>query len=179
MPLPAPTTPTHPTSAPWAQPVASSPDFLSSSFPSLPPPSPHHPPSPSPSTQLFHPSKPRISNLDLLLPRQLHPDQLKIVIQHLRIPQTTPPPILIHPLPKNPISLLDLGVQDLELCGVDGRRAVEAVVEGEAGEGLEVGEVGVVACGAEMVEGGYDLVASVVEDPGAEWGGVFSLAIRD
>ena len=43
--------------------------------------------------------------------------------------------------------------------------AVVAVVEGVVREGLEVVAVGFHAHGAEGVEGGYDLVAGVVEDP--------------
>lgn len=61
--------------------------------------------------------------------------------------------------------MLDLRVDELELGGLEGRAAVVAVVEGVVGEGLEVVPVSFHAHGAEGVEGGYDLVAGVVQDP--------------
>jgi hypothetical protein len=46
------------------------------------------------------------------------------------------------------------------------------LVEGVVGQGLQVGEVGVVAHGFEVFEHADDVVAGVVEDPVAGgWGG--------
>lgn len=126
-----------------------------------------------PRTSRSRAPKNRLTHALIPLSRHTPLNQPEIIIQNLRVAQTAATPVLVDAVAESEVGLGDLGVQGVQLGGVDGRGAVVAVVEGEAGEGLEVGEVGVVAGGAEVVEGGEDLGAGVVEDPfAARWSGV-------
>jgi hypothetical protein len=61
---------------------------------------------------------------------------------------------------------VQLALQVLDLAGVHLRWAAVVVgVEGVVREGLQVGDVGVVAGGFEGFEGADDVIAGVVEDP--------------
>ena len=68
------------------------------------------------------------------------------------------------------MSVLKLALQILQFAGVEGWAAVVVLVEGVVREGLQVGEVGVVAHGFEVFEHADDVVAGVVEDPVAVGG---------
>jgi hypothetical protein len=113
---------------------------------------------------------PRTSNLrpqHTLIPilRQTQTHQPKIIIQRLGIQQTDTPPILIDAKLQILVRVPQLALQVLYFADVQRRAAVVVLVEGVVGEGLQVGEVGVVAGGFELFEHADDVVAGVVEDP--------------
>jgi hypothetical protein len=74
-------------------------------------------------------------------------------------------PVFIDALLEDGVGVCDLGVDELKLGRLERWITVPALVEGVAGEGLEVMLVGGEAHGFEFAEGGDDLVAGVVEDP--------------
>jgi hypothetical protein len=125
-------------------------------MPTIPP----NPPLPPPNLRPKHPL--------LIGPRQSNRHQPKIIIQSVRIQQTHTPPILINPKPQIRPSIVQLVLQVVDVACVHlalRRTAVVVGVEGVVGEGLQVGEVGVVTGGFEGFELPENVVAGVVEDP--------------
>ena len=113
------------------------------------------------------PPHPNLRPHHTLIPilRQPQTDQPKIIIQRLWVQQTHAPPILINSNFQIPVRVAQLALQVLDFGEVQGRAAVVVLVEGVVGQGLQVGEVGVVAHGFEVFEHADDVVAGVVEDP--------------
>lgn len=97
--------------------------------------------------------------------RQPQTHQPEIIIQRLRVQQTHTPPILIHTQLQVSVRVAQLALQVLDLADVERGTAIVVLVEGVVGQGLQVGEVGVVAHGLKVFEHADDVVAGVVEDP--------------
>lgn len=114
----------------------------------------------------------RIANRGVAVAGEHDFHQREVVVEHLRVAQAGGAPVLVDGLLEVGVGALDLRVHELELGGLERRLAVEAVVEGVEGEGLEVVVVCFDAHRAELVEGGYDLVAGEVEDPVSGVGGL-------
>lgn len=118
-----------------------------------------------PSGLLDRRPKPRLTHTLLPLARESPLDERKVIIQHLRIPQTRSAPVLVNPRFINGVGVRHLRVQELELSALQRWIALVALVEGVVGEGLDVEEVLFLTHGLHGLEGGYDGVAGVDDDP--------------
>lgn len=126
-----------------------------------------HPRIPTPASRLQPlslPPEPRIPQRLVLGLGKIQVHQIKVIVQHIGILLTTPLPILIDARLEYHTRVSHLLLKQRLLWG--GERWVPVfLVEGEAGQGLEVAGVGLVAGVFEVVEGLDDLVAGLAEDP--------------
>ena len=138
---------------------------LQTSPPVLPAPPPRSIPSTTIPPSPAGPTKHRISHIIVLVVREIHFDQPEIIVQHVGVLQTTPPPIFVNALCVHLLCLLDLDLELLELRSVEGRVTAVALVEVVAGQALDVLCVVLEARGAELFEVAADLAFGVVDDP--------------
>jgi hypothetical protein len=89
----------------------------------------------------------------------------KVVIQSLRIHETSRPPVLINTNLQVLVGICQLGLQIMNFLGAEWRPAVVVLVERVVGQASQVLEVGIVAnCFGVFKHADY-VISGVVKDP--------------
>lgn len=122
-------------------------------------------PSPRARRRRARPSKDRLPHHRIIVIWKIHIHQVEVIVQHIRILKTTPPPIFIYALHEDFLRLLHLVLEVLELRHVEGRIAAVSLVEAVARQALDVLCVVMKASSAQFFEVASDLAACFIENP--------------